>query len=117
MGESPFRLLDKLLTNIYNIILLPSGYISNVNFFDVTDTLAMPSYEWGLGMANKTIRGGFCPGGTLRIRKMLNMVTNNRVDTTKLITHRFSGFDKIEDAFDMMDKKPGDLIKPVVFID
>ncbi|URZ07090.1 NAD(P)-dependent alcohol dehydrogenase [Clostridium felsineum] len=95
----------------------PGGYISNVNFFDVSDTLAMPAYSWGMGMANKTIRGGFCPGGALRITKMLNMVANNRVDTTKLITHRFSGFEKIEDAFEIMDKKPSDLIKPVVFID
>lgn len=95
----------------------PGGYISNVNFFDISDMLVMPAYSWGLGMANKTIRGGFCPGGALRIRKMLNMVANNRVDTTKLITHRFSGFEKIEDAFDIMDKKPSDLIKPVVFID
>lgn len=95
----------------------PGGYISNVNFFDIKDTLSMPAYSWGLGMANKTIRGGFCPGGALRIHKMLNMLENGRVDTTKLITHRFDGFDKIEDAFHLMDEKPRDLIKPVVFID
>lgn len=95
----------------------PGGYISNVNFFDISDTLSMPAYSWGLGMANKTIRGGFCPGGALRIRKMLNMVANGRVDTTLLITHRYSGFEKIEEDFDIMDKKPRDLIKPVVFVD
>lgn len=94
----------------------PGGYISNVNFFDITDTLSMPAYSWGLGMANKTIRGGFCPGGALRIHKMLEMLEHDRVDTTKLITHTFRGFDKIEDAFKLMDQKPGDLIKPVVFI-
>ncbi|HCL04359.1 MAG TPA: NAD(P)-dependent alcohol dehydrogenase [Lachnoclostridium phytofermentans] len=95
----------------------PGGYISNVNFFDIKDVLAMPAYSWGLGMANKTIRGGFCPGGALRIQKMLQMIECNRIDTTKLITHRFNGFEKIEDAFHMMDTKPQDLIKPVVFID
>lgn len=93
------------------------GNISNVNFFDVQDTLSMPAYSWGLGMADKTIRGGFCPGGARRIGKMLDMIKYGRVDTTKLITHRFNGFDKIEDAFVLMDKKPADLIKPVVFID
>lgn len=94
----------------------PGGHISNVNFFDLTEVLAMPAYSWGLGMADKTIRGGFCPGGALRIHKMLQMLVNGRVDTTKLITHRFTGFDKIEDAFIVMDEKPKDLIKPVVFI-
>lgn len=95
----------------------PGGYISNVNFFDVKDVLSMPAYSWGLGMADKTIRGGFCPGGARRIGKMLEMVKYGRVDTTKLITHRFHGFEKMEDAFYMMDEKPKDLIKPVVFID
>lgn len=95
----------------------PGGYISNVNFFDTKDVLTTPAYSWGLGMANKTIRGGFCPGGALRIQKMLNMVKYHSVDTTKLITHRFHGFDNIEAAFNMMDQKPRDLIKPVIFID
>ncbi|HCS75652.1 MAG TPA: NAD(P)-dependent alcohol dehydrogenase [Clostridiales bacterium] len=94
----------------------PGGCISNVNFFDLSETLAMPAFSWGLGMADKTIRGGFCPGGALRISKMLQMIENKRVDTTKLITHTFNGFDKIEDAFKLMDEKPRDLIKPVVFI-
>lgn len=93
------------------------GTIANVNFFDVTETLSMPAYYWGLGMSNKDIRGGFCPGGAKRIEKMLNLIQHNRIDTTKLITHRFYGFKEIETAFKMMDEKPAELIKPVVFID
>jgi threonine dehydrogenase-like Zn-dependent dehydrogenase len=93
------------------------GIISNVNFFDVTDVLSMPAYLWGLGMAHKDIRGGFCPGGAERIIRMQELIKHGRVDTTKLITHTFKGFDKIEDAFLMMDQKPADLIKPVVYTD
>lgn len=93
------------------------GTISNVNFFDVTHTLSMKAYLWGLGMANKDIRGGFCPGGALRMIKMLELVKYGRIDTTKLISHRFRGFEKIEDAYKLMEEKPADLIKPVVFID
>ena len=93
------------------------GYISNVNFFDIKDVLSMPAYSWGLGMANKTIRGGFCPGGAVRIQKMLELIKHGRIDTTKLFSHRLHGFDKIPDAFELMDKKPADLIKPVVIID
>jgi threonine dehydrogenase-like Zn-dependent dehydrogenase len=47
---------------------------------------------------------------------MLEMISNGRVDTTKLITHTFNGFDKIEDAFKLMDEKPKDLIKPIIVI-
>ena len=93
------------------------GIISNVNYFDVTETLSMPAYIWGLGMANKDIRGGFCPGGAKRIQRMIELIKYGRIDTTKLITHRFYGFSEMETAFKMMDEKPADLIKPVVFID
>lgn len=93
------------------------GIIANVNFFDVTETLAMPAYLWGLGMANKDIRGGFCPGGARRIGRLLDMIKYGRIDPTKLITHTFHGFKEVEPAFKLMDEKPKDLIKPVVFID
>src|SRR5699024_4081127 len=95
----------------------PGGTISNVNFFDIKDELAMPAYSWGLGMADKTIRGGFCTGGALRIKKMLAMIENGRIDPTKMITHRFYGLDQVKDAFEMMDAKPRDLIKPVIYVD
>ncbi|MFV0396225.1 MAG: zinc-binding dehydrogenase [Coprobacillaceae bacterium] len=93
------------------------GVIANVNFFDITDTLSMPAHYWGLGMSNKDIRGGFCPGGALRIQKMLELIKYKRIDPSKLITHKYYGFDKIEEAFHIMDEKPADLIKPVVIID
>ena len=76
----------------------------------------MPAYSWGLGMANKDIRGGFCPGGAQRSRKKMEVVKHAPFDTTKLITHEFEGFDKIEDAFLLMDSKIPELIKPIVRI-
>lgn len=94
-----------------------NGTISNINFFDVTDNLQMPAYTWGLGMADKTIKGGFCPGGARRIEYLTNIIRHKRVDPSLMITHEFHGFDKIEDAFIVMEEKPRDLIKPIVYID
>ena len=34
-----------------------------------------------------------------------------------MITHRYYGFDKLEEAFYIMRDKPKDLIKPIVYID
>ena len=93
-----------------------TGIVASVNFYDISETIQIPTYAWGLGMGNVDIRGGFCPGGALRMQRLLNMIQYNRIDPTKMITHRFYGFDKIEDAFKIMDEKPRDLIKPVVFI-
>lgn len=95
----------------------PMGIVSNVNFFDLHDTFTLPALSWNLGMSNKEIRSGFCPGGALRMQKLLSLVQAGRLDPTRLITHRFHGFDSIEEAFLLMAKKPDDLIKPVVFLD
>lgn len=93
-----------------------NGTIANVNFYDVTDTFNIPTYLWGLGMSDITIRGGFCPGGAYRIKKMLNLIQAGRIAPEKLLNYQYEGFDKIQDAFTVMDEKPRDLIKPVVHI-
>jgi len=95
----------------------PMGVIASVNFFDMADSFTLPALSWGLGMSNKEIRSGFCPGGAVRLRKLLALIRHGRIDPSKLITHRFHGFEQIEDAFLLMERKPSDLIKPVVFID
>jgi threonine dehydrogenase-like Zn-dependent dehydrogenase len=67
-------------------------------------------------MSHKDIRCGFCPGGGERIRRMLELIVHNRIDPSKLVTHRFYGFDSIPEAFKLMDKKAPDLIKPVIYL-
>ncbi|MDY3006124.1 zinc-binding dehydrogenase [Anaerococcus porci] len=94
----------------------PNGFISNVNYFDSKDTISFPTLEWGLGMGDISIVGGFCPGGAKRIERLLNMIANKRVDPSLLLNKSYDGFEKIEDAFNIMHEKPRDLIKPVVHI-
>ena len=48
---------------------------------------------------------------------MANLLATKKIDTSKLITHKFEGFDKIEEALMLMKDKPAELIKPVVVID
>ena len=70
----------------------------------------------GLGMSNISFRCGFCPGGARRIERLIRMIQAGRVHPGKLLNVKFEGFDKIEDAFKLMDDKPKDLIKPYVII-
>ncbi|TDT61338.1 NADP-dependent isopropanol dehydrogenase [Fonticella tunisiensis] len=98
-------------------ITKPGGNISNINYFGSGEVLPVPRLEWGCGMAHKTIRGGLCPGGRLRMEKLANLVKYKRVDPSKLVTHVFHGFENIEKALMLMKDKPKDLIKPVVLID
>lgn len=97
-------------------VVKPNGIISSVNFYDVTDKFEFPAYLWGLGMSDVTIRGGFCPGGAYRIEKLLNIIAAGRVHPEKMLNYKYEGFEKIEEAFKVMDEKPRDLIKPVVHI-
>ena len=43
----------------------------------------------------------------------MKILENKRVDQTKLTTHRF-GFDDTDKAFEMMDKKTDNVIKPLI---
>lgn len=97
-------------------IVTPGGTIANVNYFGEGDVLPVPRLEWGCGMAHKTIKGGLCPGGRLRMERLIDLVVYKRVDPSKLVTHVFRGFDNIEKALMLMKDKPKDLIKPVVIL-
>lgn len=98
-------------------VVKPGGIVSNVNYLGEGETVNIPRVEWGVGMGHKTITGGLTPGGRMKMEKMSNLIANGKLDTKKLVTHVFHGFDKIEEALLLMKDKPRDLIKPVVVID
>ncbi|GHS87637.1 putative NADP-dependent isopropanol dehydrogenase [Campylobacterota bacterium] len=97
-------------------MLKPGGTIANINYLGSGDYLRIPRAEWGAGMGHKRITGGLMPGGRLRIEKLAQMVVLGRVDPSKLITHRFKGLEKIEEALLLMKDKTSEVIKPVVSI-
>lgn len=97
-------------------VLKPGGKIGNVNYLGEGDYVKIPRVEWGCGMGHKQIAAGLMPGGRLRMEKLLSLVEAGRIDPEKLVTHRFHGFDRVEEALLMMKDKTPDLIKPVVYI-
>ena len=97
-------------------MLKPGGVLSNVNYLGSGEFVKIPREEWGVGMGHKQIVAGLMQGGRLRMEKLAALLQNGRLDTSKLITHRLQGFDKIEEALMLMKDKPADLIKPVVII-
>ena len=91
----------------------PGGSISNAGYHGKGDFVSIPRLDWGVGMAEKTIRTLLCPGGRLRMERMLRLLQHNRLDPTKMTTHTFK-FDQLERAFAMMDQKLDGIVKPLI---
>jgi len=104
-GNEPFENAIK--------VTKPGGTISNAGYHGKGDFVNIPRLEWGVGMAEKTIRTGLCPGGRLRMERMLQLIRSGRIDPTRMTTHTF-GFDQLEQAFTTMDRKLDGIIKPLI---
>lgn len=50
------------------------------------------------------------------MEKLVSLLEYGRLDTSRLLTHRFKGFEHMEEALMLMKDKPKDLIKPVVVL-
>jgi isopropanol dehydrogenase (NADP+) len=94
----------------------PGGTISVVGYFGHGDSVAIPRIEWGLGMGDKTIRTGLCPGGKLRMQRMMRLITTGRIDPSPLTTHVLP-FDQVDRALRLMETKEEGIIKPLIVFD
>lgn len=94
-------------------ITKPGGTISVIGYFGEGEFVRIPRVEWGVGMADKTIATGLCPGGRLRMDRLLRVLEMKRVDPTLMTTHTFQ-FDEMERAFEIADKKLDDVIKVLI---
>jgi len=94
-------------------ITKPGGTISNTGYYGEGDFVRIPRAEWGVGMADKTIATGLCPGGRLRMQRLLRVLEAGRVDPTLMTTHTFT-FDNMERAFEVSDQKLDDVVKPLI---
>lgn len=91
----------------------PGGTISNAGYHGEGEYVNIPREKWGVGMAEKDIKTGLCPGGRLRLRRLLRLVEQDRVDPTPMTTHEFP-FEETDEAFRLMENKEDGIIKPLI---
>jgi threonine dehydrogenase-like Zn-dependent dehydrogenase len=91
----------------------PGGTISNVGYHGEGEFVRIPRDAWGVGMAEKDIVTDLCPGGRARLRRLLRLLDADRVDPTKMTTHTFA-FEDIDEAFELMETKEDNIIKPLI---
>jgi len=94
----------------------PGGSISVVGYFGEGDFVRIPRLDWGVGMSDKTIRSGLCPGGRERMQRLLRLIKRGRVDPSPMTTHEFK-FEQVDKAFHLMAAKEDGVIKPLIVFD
>lgn len=91
----------------------PGGTISITGYFGEGDYVNIPRLDWGVGMSDKTIRTGLCPGGRERMGRLMRLIQTKRVDPTPMTTHRFK-FKEVDKAFHLMATKEDGIVKPLI---
>ncbi len=72
----------------------PGGTVSSLGVYE--SNLTVPLEAFGAGIADLKIMSTLCPGGSERLRRMIDVIAHGRVDLTPLITHRFALVDIVE---------------------
>lgn len=91
----------------------PGGTISNIGYHGDGDYVQIPRLAWGVGMSDQKITTALCPGGKVRMQRLLRLLEAGRLDPTPMTTHTFS-FDELDKAFEMMQKRAENMIKPLI---
>lgn len=93
------------------------GTVANVACFFGEEETILPSMYWNYGGLDKTVKGVKAWGGRNAMERLLSLVEYGKLHPELVITHRFHGLEKAEDALTLMGSKTHDMIKPVVIID
>jgi len=90
------------------------GTISSLGVYPAQlGSIGVPLQEFGYGIADKKIVSTLCPGGKERMRRLISLIKNERVNLKQLITHRFS-LDEIEEAYRIFSNQLDGVIKVAI---
>jgi threonine dehydrogenase-like Zn-dependent dehydrogenase len=86
----------------------PGGTLSSLGVY--SGKLVAPYEAIYAGLADQRIVTTLCPGGKERMRRLMAMVGEGRVDLSPLVTHRFT-LDAIDEAFDLFSHQRDGVMK------
>lgn len=72
----------------------------------VIDSILIPKFSMGRGMAGKTLKFSLSKGGRENLERVMKLIRENHLHPSEFITGRYRGIEKIEQAiYDMKDRK------------
>jgi threonine dehydrogenase-like Zn-dependent dehydrogenase len=92
----------------------PGGTLSSLGVY--SGKLVAPYEAFYAGLGDQKIVTTLCPGGKERMRRLMTMVENRRVDLTALVTHKFA-LDQIQEAFDLFSHQRNGVLKVALYPD
>ena len=92
-------------------VLRPGGTLSSLGVY--SGKLAIPSDAFAAGLGNHKIVTTLCPGGKERMRRLMELVRNRRIDLTPLLTHTFF-LDQIVDAYTLFKEQRENVLKVLI---
>jgi threonine dehydrogenase-like Zn-dependent dehydrogenase len=92
----------------------PGGTLSSLGVY--SGKLVAPYEAFYAGLGDQKIVTTLCPGGKERMRRLMAMIENRRVDLRPLVTHKFA-LDDIEEAFDLFSHQRDGVLKVALYPD
>ena len=92
-------------------VLRPGGTLSSLGVYSNDLTIPLDAFSAGLG-DNKIVTT-LCPGGKERMRRLMDVIASQRLDTTPLVTHRYK-LDEIEEAYDLFSHQRDGVLKVAI---
>ena len=92
----------------------PGGTLSSLGVY--AGKVVAPYEAFYAGLGDQKIVTTLCPGGKERMRRLMAMIENHRVDLTSLLTHTFA-LDDIESAFDLFSHQRNGVLKVALYPD
>ena len=92
-------------------VLRPGGTLSSLGVY--SSDLKIPLDPFSAGLGDHTIVTTLCPGGKERMRRLMEVIAANRLDTRPLVTHRFK-LDQIEEAYDLFANQRDGVFKVAI---
>jgi len=91
--------------------LRPGGVLSSLGVY--SGKLELPYDAFSAGLGDNRVVTTLCPGGKERMRRLMEMVRNKRLDLTPMLTHSFALKD-IQEAYAVFGERRDGVIKVAI---
>jgi alcohol dehydrogenase len=92
-------------------VLRPGGTLSSLGVY--SGKLSVPMEAFAAGLGDHKIVTTLCPGGKERMRRLMELVRQRRLDLTPLLTHTFS-LGRITEAYQLFGERREGVIKVAI---